>query len=430
MTCGRGESEIIVRRTVAWTAGLLVGLCGTTFRASAAEFVAGNLFYTATASDLVVELAPTGTAVKSYGPFANFDQPSDLAFGPDGLMYVAVRGSNRVAKVDASGLVVGAVGTTSGLTNPVAITFGVDGHLWVASENQNLVYEYDRNGTFVRTIGAGSGLLVPRGIACTPGGNVYVSSAGTDRVLEFDGTGALLRELGAATSLVAPARIELGADGRLWVASQNSSQVLAFDAAGDVVATLGSGTPLASPVAGARGVDGRLYVTDAAAPRIVVFDAAGAPATPITGLTQTPSGLAVAPQRFSVTVKGKADRIGLSTVSVKEAATLSVAPGSGFVQLDLVDDTGTALDLATLFSTRTWSAPGFELALGPKLRSLQSIGVGADAQQAGIATFALKLKGKTAATGVFRATSVSGSFEFAREGRAFVGSIKSKKALN
>lgn len=415
---------------MAWSAGIVIGLCGQASRAVAAEFTAGNLFYTATSADLVVEVASNGTAVKSYGPFANFDQPADVAFGPDGLMYVAVRGSNRVTKIDAGGAVVGAVGTTSGLTNPVAVAFTADGHLLVASENQNLVYEYDRNGTFLRSFGAGSGLTVPRGIAGTPGGHVFVSSAGTNRVLEFDSSGALLRELGAGSTLVAPARVELGADGRLWVASQSSSEVLAFDAAGDVVATLGSGSPLASPVRSARGADGRLYVTDAAAARIVVFDALGVPFSTITGLTQAPSGLAIAPQRFSVTIKGKADRIGLSTVNVKETATLSVLPGSGFVQIDLIDDTGTALDLATLFATRTWSGTGFELAPSPKLRTLQSFGVGPEAQQTGIATFALKLKGKTASTGAFRATGVAGSFAFAREGRAFIGAIKSKKALN
>ncbi|MBK6941423.1 MAG: NHL repeat-containing protein [Planctomycetes bacterium] len=419
-----------MHRCMAWVVGIVVGLCGGSIRAVAAEFTAGNLFYTATASDLVVEVTPTGVAVKSYGPFANFDQPSDVAFGPDGRLYVAVRGSNRVVMLDASGAVVGSIGTTSGLTNPVALAFGADGHLLVASENQNLVYEYDRLGTLVRSFGAGSGLLVPRGIACTPAGHVFVSSAGSDRVIEFDSTRIALRDLGASTSLVAPARIELGGDGRLWVASQNSSEVLAFDATGAVVATLGAGTALASPVAGVHGTDGRLYVSDAAAARIVVFDAVGAPFTTITGLTQTPSGLAIAPQRFSVTIKGKADRAGLSTVNVKETATLTVRPGSGLVHLDLIDDTGTALDLATLFSARTWSGTGFEFGVGTNLRTMQNIGVGAESQQTGIATFALKLKGKSAASGAFRAKSVLGSLEYAREGRAFVGSIKSKKALN
>lgn len=415
---------------MAWVVGIVVGLCGGATVAVAAEFTAGNLFYTATAADLVIEVSPTGVAVKSYGPFTNFDQPSDVAFGPDGLMYVAVRGSNRVVKVDANGAVVGSIGTTSGLTNPVALAFGMDGHLLVASENQNLVFEYDRLGVFVRSFGAGSGLVVPRGIACSPAGHVFVSSAGTDRVIEFDSTGSVLRVLGASTSLVAPARLELAADGRLFVASQNSNEVLAFDASGAVVATLGAGTPLVSPVAAVRGPDARLYVTDASAARIVVFDAAGAPFTTITGLTQTPSGLTIAPQRFTVTIQGKADRVGLTTVNIKEAATLTVRPGSGFVLLDLVDDPGTALDLATLLAARTWSGPGFELAVGTKLRTMQNFGVGAEAQQSGIATFALKLKGKTAANGMFRAKSVLGSVEYVREGRAFVGSFKSKKALN
>ncbi len=104
-----------------------------------------------------------GPAVK-----AELDDPGGMAFGPDGALYFADSGNNRVRRVGLNGAittVVGAPGRWSGpptdgerslqahLSSPTDVAFGPDGQLYIADTGDNEVLR----------LGAGKRLTVVAG---------------------------------------------------------------------------------------------------------------------------------------------------------------------------------------------------------------------------------------------------------------------------
>jgi DNA-binding beta-propeller fold protein YncE len=78
-----------------------------------------------------------GTLLSAYG---------ELAFGPDGNLYVSNWGGSDVLRIDAAtGNSLGEFvhAGDHGLTNSHGLTFGPDGNLYVVSQGNNSVYRYD-----------------------------------------------------------------------------------------------------------------------------------------------------------------------------------------------------------------------------------------------------------------------------------------------
>jgi hypothetical protein len=156
--------------------------------------------------------------------------PFDLAFGPDGNLYVSMLGNNpssppspgQVLRYDgSSGAFLGVV--ASGLTTPDGITFGGDGSLYIASEGTNEVLRY-RNSILSVFVTAGSGgLSQPRKAVFGPDANgdgvndLYVASQGNGKVLRYDGqTGAFIDTFASSNTWQGPMWLNVGADGYLY----------------------------------------------------------------------------------------------------------------------------------------------------------------------------------------------------------------------
>ena len=72
---------------------LMTGLAATS--RAAEEFPAAHIFVANTGRDEILEFHPnTGDILARFGD--GFDAPWDLAFGPDGLLYVTTNASDRV----------------------------------------------------------------------------------------------------------------------------------------------------------------------------------------------------------------------------------------------------------------------------------------------------------------------------------------------
>ena len=172
---------------------------------------------------------------------------TQIAFGPDGNLYVPSASANLVARVNGqTGFPLGTFVTAAsgGLNQPYAAIFGPDGRLYVSSRGGNSVLVY--NGSTGASIGAfvttSSGTLTnPEGMAFGPNGNLFVASYTNDKVLEFNGTtGAFVGEAitAAQAGLNAPRSVIFDAAGRMYVSSQLSNAIIVKD--GTTVSVLAS----------------------------------------------------------------------------------------------------------------------------------------------------------------------------------------------
>jgi DNA-binding beta-propeller fold protein YncE len=177
--------------------------------------------------------ADSGVLLRSFGAVCGL-LPLDLAWGPDGKVYVACFGDGGVGRIDpASGASLGAfvLGGSGGLAYPRSLAFGPDGNLYVSSATGE-VLEYDGEtgdfvGAFVGAGGNGGGPVDPWGLAFHQG-RLYVASFLWSEVKEFDATtGAFLSTFVASGSggLDGPTALAFGPDGDLYVTSQADDAV-------------------------------------------------------------------------------------------------------------------------------------------------------------------------------------------------------------
>jgi hypothetical protein len=255
------------------------------------------------------------TSIRSLGAFLSAGQsgltgPYAMIIGPDGLLYVSANttGSGVYRFDAATGLPVPAPGKSGaefvtpgdgGLSLARDIAFGPDGYLYVVSEASDAVLRYDpATGAFASAfIPSGSGGLdAPRGLTFK-NGYAYVTSVGgttaapgKDSVLRYDAaTGATAGVSGLAGDAVFissgsggldnPSRVVFGTDGKAYVSSTASvgtstttNSVLRYDGTtgapagvsgqtGDAMFVSSGSGGLDGPIAMVFRPDGYLYVT-------------------------------------------------------------------------------------------------------------------------------------------------------------------------
>src|SRR5262249_704904 len=145
-------------------------------------------------TNAILRYDPSGEFINAFVPSGSggLSSPVDLAFGPDGNLYVSSYGNNEVLSYNGStGAFLGEVG--SDFSSPEGLTFGPDGSLYIVNQGTNEVLRYNSSGlsSFV-TVGSG-GLNLPFKAVFGPDGNLYVNSWGTGQILRYNGqTGAFI----------------------------------------------------------------------------------------------------------------------------------------------------------------------------------------------------------------------------------------------
>ena len=184
-------------------------------------------------NDVVEHDAVSGALLRTFGAVCGFS-PVDVAYGPDGRIYVACMGDDGISRIDpVTGQSLGAfvLAGSGGLFSPRSLAFGPDGHLYVSSATGDIL-EYDGAtgaflGVFVDASGNGGGPVDPYGLAFR-GGRLYVASYFPSEVKAFDATtGAFVSTFVAsgAGGLNGPTALAFGPDGDLYVTSYGNDTI-------------------------------------------------------------------------------------------------------------------------------------------------------------------------------------------------------------
>ncbi|SNT00236.1 NHL repeat-containing protein [Tropicimonas sediminicola] len=245
---------------------------------------------------LALLAAVPAAAQEAPAPFATFDSasepvlndPHDLAFGPDGRLYVADKFGSRIAVFDPETLDLLETFGDGLLPNVHDISFGLDGRAYVAVTGLGAVAIFDLSsgtpesqgllGAFPRTEGAlahsngrlyvmasGTGVLMAvegeevvataggmpgaHDVEEAPDGSIWVADNFNRRLVRFSTELEQLQVLDAPHyGFVGPRYLAIDDFGQLVVADQDAHRVLLIDPAADrLLGAIGTGTPGLGP---------------------------------------------------------------------------------------------------------------------------------------------------------------------------------------
>ena len=230
-----------------------------------------HLYVTSTTSEFHQIFKFDGTTGDSLGVFATLGPafpaagccpgPRDLAFGPDGHLYLTNAFSNEILRFDVGtgdGEVFGQANLfESGLQFPESLAFGPDGNLFVtvtdSSGGSNNILRFD--GTTGETLGRpavpGDGnaqfilspnifLNAPRYLVFGPDGNIYVTdgSFNSGRVLGFRGDNGFplfsKAEFATGGDMASPQGLVFDPNGNLLVSDTFNDRVVMFVGIGNL----------------------------------------------------------------------------------------------------------------------------------------------------------------------------------------------------
>lgn len=229
-----------------------------------------------------------------------FNNPVDLAFGSDDIIYVINRvGPEVSARLSYKRITIctrnqeyigefSTGGTEPGeIMWPTAIAVGRDGRVYVSDEALNRISIFDPKGHFLDmwgTNGRKYGQLDrPAGIAFNSDGNLLVSDGLNHRIQIFTPDGRFLDAWGSHGDTNGkfniPWGIAEGRDGKVYVADWRNDRIQVFDALGRYLAFIGtSGVrdgELNRPSGVAIDQSGNILVADWGNERVQVFDPNG-----------------------------------------------------------------------------------------------------------------------------------------------------------
>ncbi len=182
------------------------------------------------------------------GANGEFNGPKNLAFAPDGSMYVLDTNNHRVQKFDAARNFVkewGSQGAAPGQFNePWGIAVAKDGTVYVADTWNHRIEKFDKDGNFLAQWGVfgdvGTAwdenllqLYGPRAIAIDGDGNLWVSDTGNERMIQFSPTGEPLDVYGGVGGEIGqflePVGLTIDTQGNFYVADTWNNRIQVFD---------------------------------------------------------------------------------------------------------------------------------------------------------------------------------------------------------
>jgi sugar lactone lactonase YvrE len=251
----------------------------------------------AAAALTVAALAHASPLVAIYtiaGP-SQLKGPAGIAAADDGTLVVADTINQRVRRIAPSGRIAtiagtgdngfsgdGGPATRARFNDPTAVALGSDGSIYVADTGNDRVRVIRPNGTIATFAGSGeqgfagdggpataAQLNAPAGLVVDPFGNVYISDTGNNRVrMVHDGTITTV----AAAPLEEPMGLAFARDQALLIADSGNGVVRKLSGNGSMTTVA---TGLDAPVDVASSAEGGFYVAEQGANRVRRVDGNG-----------------------------------------------------------------------------------------------------------------------------------------------------------
>lgn len=241
--------------------------------------VAGELYVADTGSHRVQVLSPDGAPRAVLGAFGwdagEFDAPTALALRPGArpMLYIAERGGRRVQVCDLNNEQYRVVleDAADARLDPTALAIGRRGELYVTDAASHRVWSMSADGE-VEWIRGGFGhgldrLNYPTGIAVSARGGILVSDTANGRLARMDFAGATIGTW-RPEGIGSPAGVAWSA-GRWYVCEPAAGRVVVLNDDGVALTTFGR-ADLTEP-SGIAAAGGFIYVSDRAAHDIKVF---------------------------------------------------------------------------------------------------------------------------------------------------------------
>jgi sugar lactone lactonase YvrE len=247
---------------------------------------AGNLFVANSGSNEVVELAlPTISSATTRSAAAKrlsakpsveaatfggtaLANPTGLAIGPDGVLYISDTGNNRVVTFNPSSGATGVAAT--GLETPAGIAVDASSNLYIANQRAGNVLIYSGGVATTLTL---SSVTEPSGVAVDASGSVLVADASTGSIWRIPSEAGVLTTTDAiVVEDVGSAANGLASDpwGNLYTADTSTATVYAINRLG---ASLSFGTVADGSSSSAQ----TIYVENAGNQALGVVSASKAP---------------------------------------------------------------------------------------------------------------------------------------------------------
>jgi streptogramin lyase len=255
-----------------------------------AGIVASSAISTQAATPTAGSATPAAGSLATYvGLFAEgmVQQPSDVAIGPDGSVWVTDIATDQLYQFDADGKLVRTFGETGQgegqfeFADGGAVGLDGNGNVYILDTGNQRIQKFTPDLNVTRAWGkngAGHGeFLHPTDIAVEADGSSFVVDAFSSRLQHFDTSGKYVHDIvptDLADEFFEPARLGLDSEGNLYV--PDLTRIYVFDSSGTqtrVIQTneidngevwVGNGAVVSKA--------GYLYVSDWQSNRIATFD--------------------------------------------------------------------------------------------------------------------------------------------------------------
>ena len=232
---------------------------------------------------------PTGGWARSFPTGAN---PWGAAFGPNGNLYLAERGSGYVEMFNPNtGASVSIIGAEL-LVSPMGVAVDNAGNLFVADYGGGKVVEFPLAGSPI-TFGAGT-WSGPGGVAVDPvTGDLYASDYDASRIQVFHQNNPV-SPFKSWMDMNQPEQIRFDTNGLLWESDRGTGQILVWNKGGVLQTTITRAQGHISDILGQTGDNnGNVYIADFASSQIEILKPCGSPTPTVT--PAVPSCLEVNP---------------------------------------------------------------------------------------------------------------------------------------